>query len=434
MRSLAYWLTLAFVFTVPWEAAVQIAAIGQLSKVLGLAAAAVWIVSVVARGRLRQPDAFQKAFFLFLIWNGLTFFWSIDSGATMSGFLTYTQVFGMLLVLWDLLDTAPAIEAVLQAYVLGSYVTSAAIVVDFLTAPDTKFPEHRFLALGFEVDAIALTVATAAPAAWYLAAGPALRPRSPAIRLLNYAYIPLGVFALALTGTRGATLASIPTALLVLWSLRRARHARIVALVALAITAVVVIEFAPREPLERIATVSTTTEVASEGALSGRWAIWGESRKAFLDRPIVGAGLAAHRAVVDTGAAVGTGEVKKRSDSLQYLAQGLDARRVAIATGREAHNAYISVLVETGIVGFLFFTGVILTVVARVRQLAGWQAWYWSTQLAVLAIGGMSLSIEARKSVWIFLALAVGSAAALEGSRPPVDVPRTTLTPTRAWD
>jgi O-antigen ligase len=305
--------------------------------------------------------------------------------------------------------------------------------VDFVTTPTTKYAEHRYLALGFQVDAIALTVAVAAPAAWYLAAGPTSRSRPPYLRLLNFAYMPLGIFALALTGTRGATLASIPTAVLVLWTLRRARHARILALGALAVTAVLIIQFAPREPLERIGTVSTTTQLSGEGALSGRWGIWQESRKAFLDRPIVGAGLAAHRAVVDTGTAAAIGEVKKQSDSLQVLAQGLDARRAAVATGREAHNAYLSVLVETGIVGFLLFANVILTVVAHVRQLSEWLAWYWSTQLAVIAIDAMSLSIEARKSVWILLALAVSSAAAAQRERVPADAPLTALTPSRAW-
>jgi hypothetical protein len=423
MRSLSYWLTVAFVFCVPWEAAIEVGAIGQLSKVVGLAAATAWAASVVARGRLRRRDAFQKVFFLFLIWNGLTFYWSVDSGATMSGFLTYAQIFVMLLILWDLLDTAAAIRPVLQAYVLGAFVSSGAIILSFLTTPDARFPERRFLALGFQVDAIALIIALALPAAWYLAASPDSWSRPSVLRLANYAYMPVGVFALLLTGTRGATLASIPTVLFVLWSLRRTSGVTgIAALATLVVAAVTVIWFAPREPLIRISSVRTATDLNEEGALSGRWAIWGESLQAFTDRPIAGAGLGAHRAVLDSAAATATGEVNKSRGSA-VLVQGLDARRAAVATGREAHSAYLSVLVETGIVGLVLFAGVIVTVLARLRRLSGWQAWYWGAQLGVLAIGAISLSIEQRKDVWIFLALAVASAAAAEGPRPSFEAP-----------
>src|SRR5207249_10295596 len=77
-------------------------------------------------------------------------------------------------------------------------------------------------ALGYKIDGIALIVAIAGPAAWYLAAGPARSKRSLALRMLNFAYIPVGMMRLVLTGTRGATLASIPTVMLVLWSLKHA--------------------------------------------------------------------------------------------------------------------------------------------------------------------------------------------------------------------
>jgi len=69
MRRLAFWLTVGFIFTVPWEAAIQVGSIGRVSRALGLVAAAVWAVSVVTRGRLRQPDTFVKAYFLFLVWD-----------------------------------------------------------------------------------------------------------------------------------------------------------------------------------------------------------------------------------------------------------------------------------------------------------------------------------------------------------------------------
>jgi O-antigen ligase len=393
MRSVAFWLTIAFVFTIPWENAIQIGEFGRVSKGLGFIMAAVWAGSVLVRGWLRPLEAFQKAYFVFLVWGGLSIYWSIDSPETLRGFLTMTQIFILLLIIWDLFDSEHAIRVGLQAYVLGALITTGGVLYAYLTVGEVRFAEHqRYQALSFETDGIALILAIAAPAAWYLATSPSPGRPSP-LRLVNYAYVPLALFALILTGTRGATIASIPTALFVLWSLRRAGpSARLLAFGAIGVALAMVLWFAPREPLARIGTAVTVTDL-SGGALSGRWHIWTQSTQAFLDRPIAGAGVDAHRAAVQS-----------RLDDLTAYKKA----------EKEAHNTYLSVLVETGLVGLFLFATIIVIVFTRVRQFARWQAWYWSAQLAVLAIGAMSLSLEDSKSVWIFVAFCVGSAALVE--------------------
>ena len=398
MRALAYWLTIAFVFTVPWENAVQLGELGRVSKPIGFAMALVWAGSVVLRGRVREPEAFQKAYFLLVVWSGLTFYWSIDTRASTGGFLTYAQLLVMTFIIWDIFDSKSAIETALQAYVFGAYIASLSIVLEFLSAPGAKYPEHeRLRGLGTEVDGISLIVAIAVPAAWYLAAGPTHLQRSPGRQLLNFAYVPVGLFAIALTGTRGATLALVPAAIFVFWSLRRATSLqRLAALGTLIAAVLVIVVYAPRGPLALIETAATATELGSEGsALGGRWGIWVESSHAFLKRPVLGAGFDAHRAAVSGG---------------------LDEVRTFKGAEKEAHNTYISVLVETGIVGFLIFGSMIVIVVRRIRELSGWYAWYWAAQISVLAIGAMSLSLEDSKSVWIFLSLCVATAA-VAGSR-----------------
>jgi O-antigen ligase len=154
----------------------------------------------------------------------------------------------------------------------------------------------------------------------------------------------------------------------------------------------VLVVFAPQGQIDRIGTTVTATDPGQEGsALSGRWAIWQASGRAFLESPVGGVGLDAHRLAV---------------------AYELGQVRVLTGSEKEAHNAYLSVLTETGVVGIVLFIFVLLDVVTSVRRLRGWDAWYWSCQLAVLAIGAMSLSLEDSKSVWIFLSLSVCFAAA----------------------
>jgi O-antigen ligase len=399
MRRLAYVLAILFVLTVPWEAAIQFGRIGTIGKVVGVVAGTIWLLSAIARGYIRPFENFHKLYFLFLIWSGLTFFWSVAPGNTLHELLTYTQLLLMVLMLWDLLDTRQRIETAIQAYVLGAFVTSGSIIANYLTSPAPKFADHyRVNALGYKTDGIALIVATAGPAAWYLATGTTWSHRSLALRVLNFAYVPVGLMALVLTGTRGATLASFPTAILIIWSLKNANQkVRALALTAVVCAAALVYLYAPRGQLDRIGTARTTTQLGQRGAaLSDRWYIWTASLGVWVHHPIQGVGVATHRdAVTPT----------------------LSQQTIYKTPSKQAHNTYISVLTETGIVGELLFLGVLLTVFLGLRELSGWQRWYWSAQVGVVLIGFMSLSLEDSKSVWIFLSLPIAAAAAARAER-----------------
>jgi len=122
----------------------------------------------------------------------------------------------------------------------------------------------------------------------------------------------------------------------------------------------------------------------------------------FMQHPIAGVGTDSHRAAV---------------------APLLEQRSAYKKAEKEAHNTYVSVLVETGLVGFALFAFVIMSLIRRIRERAGWDRWYWSAQMSVLALGAMTLSLEDSKSIWIMTSLAVASAAAArtQEARVPVE-------------
>lgn len=381
MRKQAFWLTIAFIFTVPWEAAIQLGAGSRGSRILGLVAALVWAMSVIVRGRLRRLDTFVKAYFLFLLWNGLTLLWSIAPGTSLTGFITYTQIFGMILILWDLFETEQQAEIALQAFVLGAYISCASVFINWLTAPSPNSPEHnRINALGFETDGIALITALAIPAAWYLATGPSSVNRTKLMITVNFVYLPAAVFAIILTGTRGAAIASVPTLIFILWSLRRSSsRRRFIAWTMLGLGVLGVMLFAPPEMIQRIG--GSVADVLEGDSLSGRRDIWADSLETFAEHPIAGVGLDSHR------------------ESSIY--------------DKEAHNTVLSILVESGIVGFVLFGSVAIALLTRLMQLDGWAGWYWRTQIAVIAIGSLSLSLEDSKAIWILSTLAVVTSVAI---------------------
>lgn len=137
--------------------------------------------------------------------------------------------------------------------------------------------------------------------------------------------------------------------------------------------------FAPPEMVQRIS--GSVADVLEGDSLSGRRDIWADSLETFAQHPIAGVGLDAHRA--------------------------------SSAFNKEAHNTILSILVESGLVGFLAIGYVAITLLTRLLQMDGWVAWYWRAQIAVLALGAMSLSLEDSKPLWILSTLAVVSAAAI---------------------
>lgn len=391
VNKLAYWATLAFILTIPLENTLVVPGLGRVSRVIGVVAAIIWLVSVFRKGGLRKLHPFHGVFALFLIWSGLTLFWSVDPRSSASGFLTLIQILGMLVIIWDLLRTRAEIEAALQAFILGAWASAASIIVVYVTSPTPLFPEHQRYTIGtFEVDGIALILALAIPAAWYLAIHQGRWSDGFVMRVVNFAYLPAAVFAMVLTGTRGAVVASIPSALFVVWSIWRSTgRTRIAAAIAIGVAIIVVATLAPPELLGRIG--SAADNLAAAGDRSDT--IWRRSLQVFNSHPIAGIGLDAHRVAVPLGF---------------HITQGVAHSSI----GKEAHNTPISILVETGLVGLAFFGALAVTVIRAVSRLSGPDVRYWASQLAVIAVGAQTLSLEDSKSMWFFCGLAVAASAA----------------------
>jgi len=83
MRDIAFWLSLALVFTIPWENVIFLERLGTVSRATGLVVAAFWIATVVVTGRLRKLRPFHLAIYLFVLWNVVSVLWSLGVDRTM---------------------------------------------------------------------------------------------------------------------------------------------------------------------------------------------------------------------------------------------------------------------------------------------------------------------------------------------------------------
>jgi O-antigen ligase len=295
--------------------------------------------------------------------------------------LRWVQSFIFVLILWDLYRTPERIVAGLQAYVLGAYTAIVGAIANFLGSNAFYTNMSRYSVGDTNPDGFGFIVALGVPIACYLAASREL-PRM--FRFVNLAYLPLAFLGIALSGTRTASVAAAIGLLYGLATFTRLRFAARLAVVALLAGALFfllpIVQSLPS--FQRLGT--TPTEV-TEGDLNGRLAQWQQGFTAFTEHPVIGVGANGYRSV-----------------------NTLD---------KVAHNSYLSVLVELGLVGFGLFA-VILWIVARTaRQLPRWDRRFWTTVLVVWAIGASTLTWEHRKTTWLFLTFIVAAGSAVSSRR-----------------
>jgi O-antigen ligase len=345
---------------------------------MGLAVALVWVATVVVTRKLRKPDTFHIAASLYVLWNMLSVLWSTDVNRTLVQVTSYIQLLGLAIILWDLCTTRRAMLAMLQMYILGGFVLLGNTLINY-TSGSTYYYE-RFSANGTNPDDLGLILALGLPVASYLASSIPASKFTSLLRLANYAYIPAALLGIALSGTRTALLAALPGLIFSIASLKRPRlWTRTAIFISMIGAGIVLLPFIPTASLQRLGT--TGSELAG-GDLNGRASLWRQGFASFEEHPLVGVGANMFRSV----------------DSI----------------GKVAHNSYLSVAVELGLIGFALFMLMIGIAARHAWRQRGWDRRLWLAVLVAWMIGVSTLTWENRKPTWLFLSLVVVSAGLVE--------------------
>ncbi len=374
VRTIAERFALVFVFMIPWEGVITLSGGTTGVALFGFLLAGVWLTLVMMRRRLRQPHPFLIVVYFFVLWNLVSVFWSAHVPTTISQAITWIQLFAFVYILWDLFRTRAFVTSALQAYVLGAYIAIVIAIFNFISGNAFYETYQRFAPGGVNPDGFGFAIALAIPMAWYLGAEQVPSKVANLLRFVNYGYIPAAFLGLALSGTRAALVAAIPGMAYGLFSLARMRlQTRIAAFLVVAVGVVALLPVV--QPLRSFQRLGTTVSEVSDGDLNMRVPIWQEGLSSLVERPVLGIGSGTY--------------------SLEN------------SLNKEAHNSFLSVAVELGLIGFSIF-GLIVAIAAT-------EAWdklrierrFWLTLVLVWAIGASSLTWEDRRSTWLVLVLVV---------------------------
>jgi O-antigen ligase len=148
--------------------------------------------------------------------------------------------------------------------------------------------------------------------------------------------------------------------------------------VLLGLSGVVVATYVPDRTMERLA---TTGQQLEGGNLGGRFQIWMAGVHAFTQRPLMG---------------YGTGRF------IDAITPELGSKALV------AHNSFLSVLVEEGLVGLILYMTMLLSVFYYVLHFPPFERRFGLVLLATLTTAMLPLAWEEKKVVWFVMAALVG--------------------------
>lgn len=371
-------LTCLLLFAVPWENALTLSGVGTVGRLLAIVAIVGGLVAALARGHVARPPAALVLMALYLLYVTASYFVRLDPTSSFVAALSSLQLAAVAWLLWDVVRTREALRWALGALVAGAWVNVGSSVGSFVLAQPTRFAE-RYSSANLDPNELGLILALMLPAAWWLAG----EVRAGLLRAALIAYLPLALFALMISGSRGGLVAYGCGLLYVLYDVVRGRRLpaalRLGVLGALGGSALLVAVLAPAA----FARLGTLGGELADGNLNDRTAIWAASWSLAGESPLWGLGVG-----------------RFAPDLLPYYGQSI-----------VAHNTLITVAVESGLVGLALFVLYLVALGLRVWRLPAGLRPMWLATLLCLVVGTSTLTWNGRKLTWILPALALCSAA-----------------------
>ena len=381
LQKILFWLAVAVIFVAPWENGAKIEGFGSLTKALGLVLGAAWLGMIIIQGKIRLPHPFHLLILIFFLWNFLTLLWTDSLALTTVRVMTYAQLVLLSWLLWNLVTTEKKLRITLQAYVLGAYISVYNLLVNYFDDIDFR-DTGRFTAFDFNPNELATLLTIAIPIAWYLAVSGSITTdkKNRILTYANYFFIAPATFAILLTGSRNALFSLIPAFWFVLGATTQLKIVPKVLIMVVLIGGLTSVQgLLPKHTITRL---QSTDDEITQGDLQGRQQIWEQGMEQFWEHPLTGVGTGAYEA--------------------------------AIERGKVAHNTYYSILVESGLPGFLFFLLILIMLIYLAARQPLLIASLWLTVLVLWGLGVTSKTWEHRKPTWlIFNWIVISSSFAL---------------------
>lgn len=319
-----YWGLAFLIALVPLEGLLAAGAFLSFMKIYGIFLVCVSLPIILLR-KIRDVSLnwLPLLYLAFILWSFMSFFWSSDISLNLSKNFTYLSLFILYLLIIFLPDKNND-NLHIKSFVVGAFIS---VLLIPMIAEDLDTATARIAGGGLNANDYAAIIAIALPLAlcWFLT------EKSKWLKFVPILFIPVGLIAIAYTKSRTGTLALIPFAIYSLIVFKNQGLIKKFILVFLILTSLFsLIYFAPEGYFERVRMLN----VEETDRFTHRLDVWIAGWNMIKDNPLLGVGT-------------GNFEVFSRHYAETFLGEG----------ALVAHNAFISVSGELGIIGgFVFLT------------------------------------------------------------------------------
>jgi O-antigen ligase len=379
--SLIFGVLWLMVFAIPWDEVVALAGVKTIAFSLGVVALVLTAARLLIMPRLRPPPLPYGLLAAFVAWSLLSFTWTIDPEQGLARMLTYPSLLAFAWLLWEFAATEKRRRALLLSYILGCWVSLAMLFVSYALGSNIGDAEEvRYTGGGLNQNDIALILNIAIPIAVYLVSGQSSMNRWT--RNFHWIFILVAGIGILLTGSRTGALALVVNLAMILYFSRLGGIKTTVIFVGVVLVgSCLAFILVPQTLVERM------TEGTEASTFQLRLQLWQDGLKTWKDHVVLGVGSGGYRAA----------------------SQQQGGRYVV------AHNLFVSVLVETGLVGIALLAGFWWMLLAHVRRLPKREKLLWFTVLLLWGIGVTTLSWEFTKTTWFLYAMILCQPAVSRG-------------------
>ncbi len=371
-----------------------------IAKVLGLALAISWIATIAAgRGHDRfvwfSSPGLSLMIIALLAWGTLSLLWAESTALAIAQMLRYGLVALLVPIVFTAVRSGSAVKAVTGAFVGGATIAAA---YGLFAPPDVSGIEGAVNSTE-QLNRIAGTVGDPNVLASVLLVGAILavalaitQRGSPAIQLVLVGCAVLCIAGVVLTFSRGGLFA-LGIAILATPIVARRRGAALAAglLVGICVVAYIGV-LAPSDARDRI--------IRNDGG-SGRTDIWKIGWRMVEDQPVTG---------------IGVGNFQTSSIHYQIRPGAARVRTDLADNPSVAHNSYLEIWAELGLVGLALFCGIVVAALAAAIRANRRFLRDGRSDLAVIAgavtvalisvlASDLFISEQSSKHLWLLIAL-----------------------------
>jgi O-antigen ligase len=362
----------AYVLFMPFDQVIALPGVGTVNRLFGMLAVAALLTAGLVERRLRKPPLEAVFFGALLLWAIMSMLWALDPDAVVARLPTAVNMIALYLVAVSFRVSNQELRVMCALAVIGG---AAAGVVSWLYGAEAYAPQQRQTLAGDEAFADPNFFAASLLLPLALAIAGVIISRTLTARLAAGAAIAITGATIMLTVSRGS-LVALTVMLLLLFIGVNARWQILVVIGVVAGLTLVM----PEAFFDRIGRL--VEGVDSTG--SGRTEIWAVGLEMLRDNAILGVGFANF-----------------------MTSYGVEAHVGPRGGYRGAHNTYLGLWAELGVIGLL----VLLTALAlhlwraqRTRRLAGGPAVLLAaTQAGCVGTAVAAIFIDVLWKKWFWL-------------------------------